>query len=51
MASPGIGLNEPTQSSITNLVEQKLRAERVVKAGASWFLMSECSHSLILYLP
>jgi hypothetical protein len=39
MASPGIGLNEPTQSSLTNLVEQKLRAERVVKAGASWFLM------------
>jgi hypothetical protein len=39
MATPGIGLNNPTQSSLTNLVEQKLRAERVVKAGASWFLM------------
>jgi hypothetical protein len=39
MASPGVGLNNPTQSSLTNLVEQKLRAERVVKAGASWFLM------------
>src|SRR3954470_12108646 len=39
MATPGIGLNNPTQSSLTNLVEQKLRAERTVKAGASWFLM------------
>src|SRR3954453_23470936 len=39
MASPGIGLNEPTQSALTNLVEQKLRAERVVKAVASWFLI------------
>src|SRR3954463_469822 len=39
MATPGIGLNNPTQSALTNLVEQKLRAERVVKAGASWFLM------------
>jgi hypothetical protein len=38
MATPGVGLNNPTQSSLTNLVEQKLRAERVVKAGASWFL-------------
>jgi len=39
MASPGVGFNTPAQSSLTNLVEQKLRAERVVKAGASWFLM------------
>ena len=39
MASPGVGLSNPSQSSLTNLVEQKLRAERVVKAGASWFLM------------
>jgi hypothetical protein len=39
MANPGVGLSNPVQSSITNLVEQKLRAERVVKAGASWFLM------------
>jgi hypothetical protein len=39
MATTGVGLNNPTQSSLTNLVEQKLRAERVVKAGASWFLM------------
>jgi hypothetical protein len=39
MATPGIGLNEPSQSSFTNLAEQKLRAERVVKAGASWLLM------------
>lgn len=39
MATPGIGLGTATQSALTNLVEQKLRAERVVKAGASWFLM------------
>jgi hypothetical protein len=39
VASPGVGFSNPTQSSLTNLVEQKLRAERVVKAGASWFLM------------
>lgn len=39
MATPGIGLGTATQSALTNLVEQKLRAERVVRAGASWFLM------------
>ena len=39
MATPGAGLNNPVPSSLTNLVEQKLRAERLVKAGASWFLM------------
>ena len=39
MATPGIGINAPNQSALTNLIEQKLRAERVVKAGASWFLM------------
>src|SRR5438309_2610458 len=38
MASPGVGLSN-TPQSLTNLVEQKLRAERVVKGGASWFLM------------
>jgi hypothetical protein len=38
MASPGVGLNNTTQAT-ANLIEQKLRAERVVKAGASWFLM------------
>lgn len=37
MATPGVGLNNPTPS-LTNLVEQKVRAERVVRAGASWFL-------------
>jgi hypothetical protein len=41
MASPGVGLSSSTtnQPALTNLLEQKLRAERVVKAGASWFLM------------
>jgi len=38
MSSPGLGLSGSSQSSLTSLVEQKLRAERVVKVGASWFL-------------
>jgi hypothetical protein len=38
MSSPGMGLSSAPQSSIANAVEQKLRAERVVKAGASWFI-------------
>jgi hypothetical protein len=38
MSSPGLGLSGAPQSALTNLVEQKLRAERVVKAGAGWFL-------------
>jgi hypothetical protein len=38
MASPGVGLST-TPQSLANLIELKLRAERVVKAGASWFLM------------
>src|SRR6266480_3237783 len=38
MATPGTGLNIPSQSSLTNLVEQKLRAERVVRVGAGWFV-------------
>jgi hypothetical protein len=39
MASPGVGISSPSQASLTNLVEQKLRAERVVKVGAGWFVM------------
>ena len=38
MSSPGMGLSGSPQTALTNLVEQKLRAERVVKAGASWFI-------------
>lgn len=38
MSSPGLGLSGAPQSALTNLVEQKLRAERVVRAGASWFI-------------
>ena len=38
MSTPGFGLSGAPQASLTNLVEQKLRAERVVKAGAGWFL-------------
>ncbi len=40
MSTPGFGLSSTPQSSLTltNLVEQKLRAERVVKTGAGWFL-------------
>jgi len=37
MSSPGLGISGTPQSSLTNLVEQKLRAERVVKIGAGWF--------------
>lgn len=37
MTTPGLGPSG-TPASLTNLVEQKLRAERVVKAGAGWFL-------------
>ena len=37
MSSPGIGLSNP-QQSLNSLVERKLRAERVVKVGAGWFL-------------
>lgn len=38
MASPGVGLSNANQAT-ANLIERKLRAERVVKGGASWFLM------------
>ena len=37
MSSPGIGLGATPQASLTNLVEQKFRAERVVRVGAGWF--------------
>jgi hypothetical protein len=33
-----MGLSGASQPALTKLVEQQLRAERVVKAGASWFL-------------
>lgn len=39
MSSPGLGLGgESLQTNLTNLVEQKLRAERIVRVGAGWFL-------------
>ncbi len=38
MATPGMGATAQSQASLTNLVEQKLRAERVVKVGAGWFV-------------
>ena len=38
MSSPGLGLSGAPQPAIANAVVQKLRAERVVKAGASWFI-------------
>ncbi len=38
MSSPGMGLSSAPQPAIADAVEQKLRAERVVKAGASWFI-------------
>lgn len=36
MSSPGMGLSSSPLPA--NLIEQKLRAERVVKAGAGWFI-------------
>jgi hypothetical protein len=33
-----LGLSGTPQPSIANVVEQKLRAERVVKSGAGWFI-------------
>jgi hypothetical protein len=33
-----MGLSGAPQSAMTSAVEQKLRAERVVKVGASWFI-------------
>jgi hypothetical protein len=39
MASPGQGFGTAPQPALTNMVEQKLRAERVVKTGANWFLI------------
>ena len=38
MSTPGLGMSTPPQASLTNLVEQKLRAERLVRVGASWFV-------------
>ena len=38
MATPGLGLGSAPQPSITSIVEQKLRAERVVKSGGGWFV-------------
>ncbi len=38
MSTPGFGISQPPQPSLTNLVEMKLRAERVVRTGAGWFL-------------
>jgi|ERR1700690_289514 len=38
MSSSGLGLSGAPQPSIANVVEQKLRAERVVKTGAGWFI-------------
>ena len=38
MSSPGFGISGGSQPSLTNLVEQKLRAERGVRSGANWFV-------------
>ena len=38
MSSPGMGFTGAPQPTIANIVEQKLRAERVVKSGAGWFV-------------
>lgn len=38
MSGAGFGLSGTPQPSMATVVEQKLRAERVVKAGANWFV-------------
>jgi hypothetical protein len=38
MAAPGVGISAPSQAALSNLLEQKLRAERVVRVGAGWFV-------------
>jgi hypothetical protein len=38
MSSPGMGLSGQGQPAIASAVERKLRAERVVKGGAGWFI-------------
>jgi magnesium-transporting ATPase (P-type) len=38
MSSPGMGLSDAPQPAIASALEKKLRAERVVKVGASWFI-------------
>jgi len=38
MATSGFNLSSAPQPSISDVVEQKLRAERVVKSGAGWFI-------------
>jgi hypothetical protein len=38
MSSPGLGLSGAPQPTLANVLEQKLRAERVVKVGANWLL-------------
>jgi len=39
MSSPGPGSGGSLHEAVTSLLEQRLRAERVVKAGASWFII------------
>jgi len=38
MSSPGMGLSGVPQPTIANVEAQRLRAQQVVKAGASWFI-------------
>ena len=38
MATPGVGVGSASQGSAAGAIELKLRAERVVKAGAGWFI-------------
>ena len=38
MSSPGMGLSDAPQPAMASALEKKLRAERVVKVGASWFI-------------
>jgi hypothetical protein len=38
MSTSGLGFNRGLEPNISNLVAQKIRAEHIVRGGASWFL-------------
>jgi hypothetical protein len=38
MSTSGVGINRGIEPNISNLIAQKIRAENIVKGGASWFL-------------
>ena len=39
LSTSGLNYNASPETTLTNLVAQKLRAENIVKGGASWFVV------------